>query len=145
LGRRGVKELANESAKVDFHPNWLRFMYVINIVLAMGMGIIYLVSPSTMSSTLGVPLEDPMWASGYAYSYMVALGVIGLLGLRSPLKFAVSLLLQATGKIVWIIAVFVPALASGSAPSWGYELVLLFVLWIIGDLIAIPWRHFLSK
>lgn len=141
----GVKELTNESTKVDFHPNWLRFMYVVNIVGAMGLGIVYLVSPATVSSLMGVPNLDPMWAPGYAYSYMVALGVIGLLGLRSPLKFAVSLLLQATGKIVWIAAVFAPALAGGSVPSWGYEITMLFVFWIIGDLIAVPWRYFISK
>ena len=140
-----VKCLMTEPVKLNYHPNWLRFMYVINIVLAMGMGLVYLVSPSTWSSLLGVPKVDPMWAAGYAYSYMVALGIIGLFGMLSPLKFSASLLLQATGKIVWILAVFVPALVGGSATSWSYELTLLFVFWIMGDLIATPWRHFLSK
>ena len=132
-------------AKAGYHPNWLRFMYVVNIIGAMGLGIIYLVSPSTVSSIMGVPNLDPMWSPGYAYSYMVALGVIGLLGLRSPLKFAASLLLQAIGKIVWIVAVFAPALISGTVPSWGYEITMLFVFWILGDLIATPWRYFKSK
>jgi hypothetical protein len=120
-------------------------MYVVNIIGAMGLGIVYLVSPSTVSSLMGVPNLDPMWSPGYAYSYMVALGVIGLLGLRSPLKFSASLLLQAIGKIIWIIAVFAPALVSNSVPSWSYEITILFVFWIIGDLIAIPWRNFMSK
>jgi len=141
----GGEKLSNESTKVNYHPNWLRFMYVVNIVGAMGLGIVYLISPSTMSSLLGVPNLDPMWSPGYAYCYMVALGVIGLLGLRSPLKFAASLLLQAIGKIVWIVAVFAPALVGGTVPQWGYEITMLFVFWIIGDLIATPWRYFKSK
>ena len=141
----GGEKLSNESTKVNYHPNWLRFIYVVNIVGAMGLGIVYLISPSTVSSLMGVPNLDPMWSPGYAYSYMVALGVIGLLGLRSPLKFAASLLLQAIGKIVWIVAVFAPALISGTVPSWGYEITMLFVLWIIGDLIATPLRYFKSK
>ncbi len=145
LRKRGVKGLTDETAKIGYHPNWLRFMYVVNIIGAMGLGIIYLAAPATVSSLMGVPNLDPMWAPGYAYSYMVALGIIGLLGLRSPLKFAASLLLQAIGKIVWIIAVFAPALASGSVQMWGYEITLLFVLWIIGDLVAVPWRYFISK
>jgi hypothetical protein len=120
-------------------------MYVVNIVGAMGLGIVYLISPSTVSSLMGVPNLNPMWSPGYAYSYMVALGVIGLLGLRSPLKFATSLLLQAIGKIVWIVAVFAPALVGGSVPQWGYEITMLFVFWILGDLIATPWRYFKSK
>jgi len=120
-------------------------MYIVNIVGAMGLGIIYLVSPATLSSIMGVPNLDPMWSPGYAYSYMVALGIIGLLGLRSPLKFAVSLLLQAIGKIVWIAAVFLPALINGSVPPWGYEITLLFVFWILGDLIVTPWKYMMSK
>jgi hypothetical protein len=141
----GGEKLSNESTKVNYHPNWLRFMYVVNIVGAMGLGIVYLISPSTVSSLMGVPNLNPMWSPGYAYSYMVALGVIGLLGLRSPLKFATSLLLQAIGKIVWIVAVFAPALVGGSVPQWGYEITMLFVFWILGDLIATPWRYFKSK
>ncbi len=134
-----------ETTKINFHPNWLRFMYIVNIIGAMGLGIVYLVSPSTVSSLMGVPNLDPMWSPGYAYSYMVALGIIGLLGLRSPLKFAASLLLQAIGKIIWVIAIFLPALYSGSVPLWGYEITILFVFWIIGDLIVAPWKYFMSK
>jgi hypothetical protein len=140
-----VKYLTIETPKINFHPNWLRFMYIVNIIGAMGLGIVYLVSPSTLSSLMGVPNLDPMWSPGYAYSYMVALGIIGLLGLRSPLKFAASLLLQAFGKIIWIVAVFVPALYCGSVPSWGYEITMLFVFWTIGDLIVVPWKYFMSK
>ena len=120
-------------------------MYVVNIIGAMGLGLLYLVSPSTVSSIMGVPNLDPMWSPGYAYSYMVALGIIGLLGLRSPLKFAASLLLQALGKIVWIVAVFAPAFFNSSVPSWSYEITLLFVFWVLGDLIATPWRYFMEK
>jgi hypothetical protein len=55
------------------------------------------------------------------------------------------LLLQAIGKIVWIVAVFAPALYCGSVPSWGYEITMLFVIWIIGDLIVVPWKYLVSK
>jgi hypothetical protein len=120
-------------------------MYVGNIFFAGAMGIGYLISPSTMASVLGGPSGETLWAAGYAYSYMTALGIFAVLGLRSPLKFSATLLLQATGKIIWIAAVFVPALAAGSAPSWTFIFTGLFVVWIIGDLIAVPWRHFFTK
>ena len=76
---------------------------------------------------------------------MVGLGIFGLLGLRSPLKFSGILLLQATGKIIWILAVAVPGLVAGTLQTFTGELAVLFAFWVIGDLLAAPIHHLLSK
>jgi hypothetical protein len=120
-------------------------MYVVNIVVAGGFGVMWLVAPDTIASMVGATAEIPMWAAGYAYCFMISLAVFAVFGLRSPLKFSSALLVQATTKILWILAVFLPAIVAGTAPSWALMLTGLFVVWVIGDFIVIPWRHFLAK
>jgi len=137
--------LTMDVEKVDFHPNRLRFTYAVNIMGAGAIGLALLVAPSAMYSFLGAEVVDSMWAAGYAYSYMFCLGVFCVLGLRSPLKFSAVLLLQASVKILWILAIVVPTLMAGPLHSYAVRFCGLFVLTIAGDLIAVPWRHFLAK
>lgn len=140
-----MNRLTMDVGKVDFHPNRLRFMYAVNIVGAGAIGLALLVAPSAMYSFLGAEFVDSMWAAGYAYSYMLCLGVFCVLGLRSPLKFSSVLLLQASVKILWILAIVVPALMAGPLPSYAVGFCGLFVLTIAGDLIACSLASFLSK
>ena len=134
-----------ETGKVDFHPNRLRFMYAVNIVGAGLMGLLYLAVPDSMGSLLGISVEQTAWATGYAYSYMVGIGVFAILGLRSPFKFSAVLLLQAGVKFIWVLAVAVPGLVAGTLPTFVLMLVPFFALVIVGDLLVVPFRHFLAK
>ena len=70
---------------------------------------------------------------------------MSIIGMRFPVKFAPVLLMQATGKIVWLIAVIIPQLATGSLPAFATMLIATFIPLIIGDLIAIPWKHLFAK
>lgn len=138
--------MTTETVKLNYHPNWLRFMYVANIFVAGGFGLAFLIAPSAVASAgIAGPVEESLWAAGYAYSFMVTLAVCAALGLRSPLKFSATLLVQAATKIIWTLAIIVPRLAGGSLPSWAIGMTALFVVWAVGDIIAIPWRHFLTK
>ena len=133
-----------ESERVSFHPNWLRVMYVINIFLTGGLALLIIVAPSTASSLFSAPAQEPLF-SGYASSYMLGIAIFSILGLRSPLKFSPLLFLQAIVKIIWFIAILIPAMAAGPLSTWGIELAALFIVYIIGDLIATPYRYIFRK
>ena len=130
--------------KMDFHPNRLRFMFAVNIVAAGAIGLAFLIMPSTVYSFFSAKAVDSMWAAGYAYCTMVGIGVFAILGLRSPLKFSVVLLLQAAVKAIWILAIAVPSLVAGTMPSYAVALCIMFAFMIAGDLIAVPYRHLLA-
>jgi hypothetical protein len=141
-----MKEV-NESSKNDeirFHSIWLRFMYAYTIVGAGGIGLALLVVPNTMLSLLGIPTEEPVVA-GIASSVWLAFGILSIFGLRSPLKFVPLLLLQFTYKVVWFIAIIAPKAVTGDLPSFAITMSALFATFVIGDIIAIPWRYLLSK
>jgi len=119
-------------------------MYAYTIVGAGGIGLALLIVPNAMMSLLGIPTEEPIMA-GIAYSAWLAFGIISILGLRSPLKFAPVLLLQFSYKVVWFIAVIAPKAVAGDLPSFGITMSALFVTFVIGDIIAIPWKHIFAK
>ena len=75
----------------------------------------------------------------------MAFGLLAVLGLREPLKFVPVLLLQLTYKIVWLIGVITPIIVTGNFSAKYTPTVVLFVLIIIGDLIAIPFRDVFAK
>ena len=119
-------------------------MYVYTIVGAGGIGLALLIAPSTMMSLLGIPAEEPIIA-GIAYSAWLAFGIVSIFGLRSPLKFATVLLLQFTYKVVWFIAVIAPKAVAGDLPSFAITMSVLYVTYVIGDIIAVPWTHIFAK
>jgi hypothetical protein len=136
--------LTQETEKIKYHPNWLRFMYAYTIVGAGGIGLALLIVPNTMLSLLGIPSEEPIVA-GIAYSVWLAFGILSIFGLRSPLKFAPVLLLQFTYKMVWFIAIIAPKAVAGDLPSFAITMSLLYVTYVIGDIVVIPWKHIFSK
>ncbi|MGD0803216.1 MAG: hypothetical protein ABSA11_03990 [Candidatus Bathyarchaeia archaeon] len=103
-----------------------------------------LIAPNTALALLGIPTEEPIMA-GIAYSAWLAFGILSIFGLRSPLKFVPVLLLQFTYKVVWFIGVIAPIVVSGALPSFGITMSAIFVTFVIGDIIVIPWRYLLSK
>jgi hypothetical protein len=119
-------------------------MYAYTIVGAGGIGLALLIVPNTMMSLLGIPTEEPIIA-GIAYSVWLAFGILSIFGLRSPLKFVPVLLLQFTYKVVWFITVIAPKAVSGDLPSFAITMSGIFVTFVIGDIIVIPWRYLLSK
>lgn len=88
--------------------------------------------------------QDPV-VFGIAGSVYAGFGLVSILGLKSPLKFAPVLLLQLCYKLLWLIGVILPLLVSGRFPLYATALLLIFVTYIIGDLIAIPFSYVFSK
>jgi hypothetical protein len=68
-----------------------------------------------------------------------------VLGLRDPLKFAPVLLLQLCYKSIWFLAVVVPLVIAGRFPQHGVMFAAIFASYIVGDLIAVPFRCLLAR
>lgn len=123
---------------------WMRSMYLYTIVGAGGFGLGILVMPELMKATFRWPGGDPI-PLGITGSVYVAFGVLSALGLRDPLKFAPVLLLQLCYKSVWFLAVVLPLAVRGRFPDHAVVTAVIFATYIIGDLIAIPFRYLLAR
>ena len=132
------------SKDVKIRWGWLKGMYLYTIVGAGGFGLGMLVFPEVIKSAFRWPVNEPL-AFGVIGSVYAAFGLLSLLGLRSPLKFAPLLLLQLCYKSVWFIGVLVPLLITARFPAYGITLLIIFATYIIGDLIAIPFSYVFAK
>ncbi len=122
---------------------WLKAMYLVTIVIAGGYGLGIIISPDVMKSIFHTSC-DPI-PYGIVGSVFLAFGLLAILGVRAPLKFAPVLLFQLTYKVVWLFGVILPLIIAGRFSENHIPTVVLFVLIIVGDLIAIPFRHVFDK
>ncbi len=129
---------------VNIRWGWLKGMYIYTIVGAGMFGLGMLFFPEMIRSAFRWPVNEPI-AFGVIGSVYAAFGLLSILGLRSPLKFAPLLLLQLCYKSIWFIGVLVPLLVSAHFPAYGITMVIIFITYIIGDLIAIPFSHVFAK
>ena len=132
------------SEDISIRWNWLKGMYIFTIVVAGLQGLGMIIMPDVIRSMSGWPTQDPI-VFGVCGSVYVAFGLLSTLGLRSPLKFAPILLLQLAYKVVWYIGVMLPLLFGGRFPSYGIVWAVILALFIIGDLIAIPFSYLFAK
>ena len=132
------------SKDVRVRWGWLKFMYVYTIFGAGGFGLGVILVPYVMKSVFGLPSQEPI-VFGVTGSVYLSFALLSILGLRSPLKFVPVLLLQLSHKSVWFIGVVLPLLVSGSLPNYAMLYATVFMTYIIGDLIAIPFSYVFSK
>ncbi len=116
---------------------WLKFMYLFTFLVAGGTGLAMVLLPDMVRSAFGLPPGDPI-TFGVVGSVYLSFGLVSLLGLRAPLKFVPILLLQLTYKVLWWLGVILPLLVTGSLPAYAIPTVVIFTVFIVGDLIAIP-------
>ncbi len=124
---------------------WLKFMYIYTIVGAGCFGFGILVIPDAMRSIFGWPHSDQIIAFGVTGSVYFSFALLSILGLQSPLKFAPLLLLQLAYKAVWFVGVVLPLLLTGKFPTYALLFTAIYVTYIIGDLIAIPFSYVFAK
>ena len=129
---------------INVRWGWLKGMYIYTIVGTGGFGLGVILIPSVMRSIFGWPSQDPI-VLGVCGSVWFSFALVSILGLRSPLKFSPVLLLQLTYKVVWFIGVILPVLIVGKFPAHATAYVLFFAVYIIGDLIAIPFWYVFAK
>ena len=132
----------NENSRVRW--GWLKAMYIYTIVGAGGFGVGMIIMPEIVKATFKWPANEPI-SFGILGSVNAAFGLLSILGLRSPLKFAPVLLLQLCYKSIWFIGVVLPLLIAGHFPGYALPFVLIFASYIIGDLIAIPFHYVFAR
>jgi ABC-type Fe3+-siderophore transport system permease subunit len=122
----------------------LRVMYAWTLVSAAALGLGMILAPSFMTSTLRLPAQDPFMI-GVTGSFCLGSAIVAIFGLRSPLKFVPLLFLQVCYKIIWFVMVLLPRLVGGQFPFHAMVLALVFVTYVIGDLIAIPFGWLFAR
>ena len=123
---------------------WLKFMYIYTIVGAgfFGLGMVFL--PKVIQSVFAFPSEDPV-VFGIEGSVYTAFALLSILGFRSPVKFSPVLLLQLFYKSISLICVILPIFSGGVIEKYAVMTAVIFVTYIIGDLIAIPFSYLFRK
>jgi hypothetical protein len=100
--------------------------------------------PGAIQSALKYPPQDPVVFGVYA-SALFASGLIAIPALFFPLKFLPLLLLQLVYKPIWLGVVAVPLFLRGQFPMYVVVISAIFLTYIIGNLIAIPFAYLFSK
>ena len=132
------------STDVSVRWGWLKAMYIYTLFGAGGFGLGMLFFPVTIQSVLRFPPQDPVVRGLYG-SFLLASGLLAIPALRSPLKFAPLLLIQLVYKPIWLAAVVIPLFLRGQFPFHVVFISAVFLSYIIGDLIAIPFSYLFSK
>ena len=130
--------------RVKYHRRLMQLLYVILIFAVGAVGIVLLVAPSAALSFMGFPAQEPM-LSGVVYSMWLALAILSIGGLRSPLKYAPVLLMALTYKSVWLLAVILPNMISGTLPSFIIPTAIEWVLIVAVVAFVIPWKYMFTK
>ncbi len=133
------------SEDITVRWDWLKGMYIYTIAGAGGFGLGILIMPDIMRTIFGWPNSDQIIAFGVTGSVYFSFALLSILGLRAPLKFAPILLLQLTYKVVWFVGVIVPLLLTGRFPSYAILFTAIYVSYIIGDLIALPFSYLFAR
>jgi hypothetical protein len=123
---------------------WLKGMYIYTIFGAGGTGLAMLLFPGTIQSTLRYPPQDPAVFALYG-SALLASGLAAIPALRWPLKFLPLLFIQLIYKPVWLAVIAIPLFVRGEFPLYVVFISAVFVTYIIGNLIAVPFSYLFSN
>lgn len=130
--------------KAPVRWGWLRAMYIWTIFVAGGFGLGVLFFQNKFLSALRIPAQDPATLGLYG-SVALASALVAILALGSPLKFVPLLLLQLVYKPIWLAVFAIPLFIKGQYPLYVVLNSAVFMVFIIGDLIAIPFSYVFSK
>lgn len=122
---------------------WLKAMYITTVIIAGGFGIRILFLPQKSARLLGISCSSATY--GIVGSVYLAFGILSILGLRQPLKYVPILLLQFTYKCIWLIGVALPLMIQNKFPEEEILTAIIFLVIVLADLIAIPFRYLFSK
>ena len=136
------------SANVNVRWSWLKLMYWYTILGAGGYGILTVIAPCFTQSTtrclMPFPAQDPL-IFGFMGSAMAAFAFLSILALRAPLRFVPVLMLQLVYKTIWMLGVYIPLVMEGNNSLYATLLAAIFMTYIIGDLIAIPFSYLFER
>lgn len=121
--------------------NWLRGMYLANVVISGPVGLAALVAPGFARGLFGIPAGDPVNFAIATGAVPLAFGLAGLAGLRAPLRLSPILGLQVVYKSLFLLGAVVPMAIAGQVPSYGIPVIAIYVFFVVGDLVALPWAY----
>ena len=133
--------MANE---VKVRKNWLKAVYIGTIAVAGLSGLLAVLAPELWRSLNSWPAVEPL-TFGITGSVYLAFALLSIFGLREPLKFCPVLLLQLFYKVIWLVGVLIPLAISGKVGAYVVAVVIIFVAFVIADLIAIPFAYLFKK
>jgi formate/nitrite transporter FocA (FNT family) len=119
-------------------------MYVYTAIIAGGFGLAEILAPVRVQSMLGMRVQDPI-VFGLSASVFLGLGLVAILGVRAPLKYSPVLLVELVYKLIWLCGVVVPLALRGEFVSSSIVQVVIFGTFVVGDLIAIPFRYVFGR
>ena len=122
----------------------LKIMYIITILLAGLNGLLMLIAPNFVIALYLQPAQD-LYVYGVAAAVWTAFGLIAILGLRDPIRYMPILLFQFIYKLIWVFAVFLPNVIVDGARFDNIFLLLIFILFIVGDFLTLPFKDLLEK
>jgi len=70
---------------------------------------------------------------------------ISVVGLIFPIKLIPVLLLQLLYKTVWLFGIMLPVFLKGQFELHAILITLIFLTYIIGDLVSIPFKYLFEK
>ncbi|MDJ0707244.1 MAG: hypothetical protein QNJ46_28550 [Leptolyngbyaceae cyanobacterium MO_188.B28] len=120
---------------------WMRVMYSLAIVGAGAVGLTTLLAPLLASQYVFMGATQVDNYLRILAALWLALGATSVLGLFQPIKFSVIFLIQLIYKSTWLTVVAVPSIVSGNRESGLLFLTILFALWVVGLLFAVPFQY----
>ncbi len=123
----------------NMNIGWLKFMYIWNIVISGGGGIGIIFIPGWTRWLFNA--QTPQITYGIIGSVFLSFALLSILGLRDPVKFVPVLLFQLTYKSIWLIGIIIPMIISGEFYIGALPAVAIYILYIVGDIIAIPFSN----
>jgi hypothetical protein len=122
----------------------LRGMYILTSAVAGLSGLGILISPDFIISIFDLPEQEPLFFAISGTMYL-SLGLLAIIGWKSPIQFIPLLLFQLFYKVIWLAVYAFPLILSNQFPMYGNAYLILFILFVIGDIYVIPFRYFLVK
>ena len=122
----------------------LKIMYYITIFGSGSFGLMMIIAPNFVIALFSQPAQD-LYIYGVAAAAWTAFGLLAILGLRDPIKYMSILLFQFVYKLIWVFGVFIPNVIIGGIRFDTITLLLIFILFIVGDFLTLPFKDFFEK
>ena len=122
----------------------LKLMYFYTMVSTIIFGLVVIIAPNLFFTLTDMPIQDQL-IFGIVGSVWIAFGISSIFGLKAPMKFVPVLLMQFLYKVIWILGVFLPQTIIGNRGIYSIILLIVFLTYVIPDLLFIPWKEILKK
>lgn len=109
------------------------------LYLLISVGLVFMVWPGIVNHPVVVP-----HFTAVVRSFLGALSLLALLGIRYPLKMLPLLLFELLWKFIWLVAFALPGLSAGQLdPAMDAELHV-YIVSVVLIAAVLPWRYVLT-